>query len=183
MTKRTVEVTILCEDLQQQVFARRFLLNRGFHDRKIRVLALPEGKGSGEQYVRKNYSVQVKAYRSLSTYRRSVCLVVLIDADTKTVDERLRQLDEALEEDSQSRRQKDEKIAVFVPKRNIDTWIYYLQGETVDEETAYPKLQKESDCEPCVKNLLNQCPSGLDQDAPPSLHIACGELQRILPIT
>jgi hypothetical protein len=182
MTKRKVEVTILCEDIQQQVFARRFLINRGFHARKIRLLALPEGKGSGEQYVRVNYPAQVKAYRSQSNYL-SICLVVLIDADTKMVDERLRQLDKALEEDSQSRRQPHEKIAVFVPKRNIDTWIHYLQGETVDEETVYPKLEKESDCESCVQNLLSQCPRGLDKDAPPSLHLACGELQRILSPT
>ncbi len=108
MTKRKVEVTILCEDIQQQVFARRFLINRGFHTRKIRLLALPEGKGSGEQYVRVNYPAQVKAYRSQSNYL-SICLVVLIDADTKMVDERLRQLDKALEEDSQSRRQPHDK--------------------------------------------------------------------------
>jgi hypothetical protein len=99
------------------------------------------------------------------------------------VDERLRQLDKALEEDSQSRCQPHEKIAVFVPKRNIDIWIHYLQGETVDEETVYPKLEKESDCESCVQYLLSQCPRGLDKDAPPSLHLACGELQRILSPT
>jgi len=122
MTKRKVRVTILCEDIQQQVFARYFLIGRGFHPRKIRLLPLPEGKGSGEKYVRENYPAQVKSYRSKPT-DESVCLVVLIDADRMTVTDRLHQLDTALEEDSQPRRQEDERIAIFVPKRNIETWI------------------------------------------------------------
>jgi len=39
---------------------------------------------------------------------------------------------------SLAKRQSDEKIAIFVPKRNIETWISYLQDQTqtVDEETA-----------------------------------------------
>lgn len=184
MTKRQVEVTILCEDIQQQVFARRFLINCGFHPRKIRLLPLPQGKKSGEQYVRQKYPAEVKAYRSKSSYR-SVCLVVLIDADTKTVDERLRQLDKALEEASQTKRLLTEKIAVLVPKRNIDTWIFYLKGEVVDEEKIYPKLIKESDCEPLIKILSDQYNNStlLNSNAPPSLILAYSELQKIMPPT
>ncbi|WP_013322337.1 hypothetical protein [Gloeothece verrucosa] len=44
MTKRKVDVTILCEDLQQQVFARYFLIKRGFDAKKIRLLSLPDGQ-------------------------------------------------------------------------------------------------------------------------------------------
>lgn len=179
MTQRRAIVVILCEDRQQEVFARHFLQKRGFSG-PFRVEVCPKGEQSGEQYVRERYPNEVKAYRSKRNHL-SIYLVVLIDADNKTVDERLQQLDSALEDDSQPRRQEDENIAVFVPKRNIETWIHYLKGETVDEETAYPKLPKESDCKPSVENLLTQCPHGLDEDAPPSLHTACGELQRILP--
>ncbi|MEQ8386222.1 MAG: hypothetical protein RH949_28070 [Coleofasciculus sp. A1-SPW-01] len=35
-------------------------------------------------------------------------------------------------------------------KRNIETWIHFLQGETVDEETEYSKYQKEAACKPSV---------------------------------
>ncbi|MDY7014884.1 MAG: hypothetical protein SVX43_15025 [Cyanobacteriota bacterium] len=177
MTKRKVEITILCEDIQQQVFARRFLLNRGFHPRKIRLLPLPVGEGSGEKYVRRQYPKEVRAYRGKFTYR-SVGLVVLIDADKCTVDYRMQQLDEVLTEDSQNKSQEDERIAIFVPKRNIETWICYLRGGSVDEETAYPKLDRESDCEPCIQTLLQQCSGGLNSDAPSSLQTACEEWQR-----
>ncbi|MFH7026414.1 MAG: hypothetical protein ACHBN1_13655 [Heteroscytonema crispum UTEX LB 1556] len=44
---------------------------------------------------------------------------MLIDADTKTLEKRLNQLDDALKADFQEIRQPDEAIAVFVPKRNI----------------------------------------------------------------
>ena len=185
MGKRKIQVTILCEDKQQQVFAKHFLIKSGFEPRKIRVLPLPDGGQSGEQYVRESYPKQVKIYRGKSTYL-SRCLIVLIDADPEySVKQRLDSLDSALEENeeySQPKRQPQEKIAIFVPKRNIETWIYYLGGETVDEETEYPKLAKAGDCKNDVDKLLDWCNSngGLPEDAPPSLQAACAELPRIL---
>lgn len=159
--------------------ARYFLQKRGFK-KPFRVNICPKGTQSGEQYVRQNYPIEVKAYRSQSSYR-SVCLVVIIDADTHQVVDRLNQLNEALEDDSQERRQDSEKIALFVPKRNIETWLHYIQGEEVDEENNYPKLPRESDCKPFVEKFADRCSRGLDEDAPPSLQTACGEWQRIFP--
>ncbi len=183
MSKRKIQVIILCEDRQQEVFARHFLIKSGFEPRQIRVLPLPDGGQSGEQYVRESYPEQVKIYRGKSTYL-SRCMIVVIDADRYSVKQRLDSLDSGLEEDeeySQLKRQPQEKIAIFVPKRNIETWIYYLRGETVDEETKYPKLAKPGDCKKDVDKLLDWCNSnaGLPEDAPPSLQAACGEWQRI----
>lgn len=108
----------------------------------------------------------------------------MIDADTDTLQERLNQLAQALSEDSQQNRQPDEAIAIFIPKRNIETWIHYLRGETVDEETRYSKFeQNEAACKPYVENLAEQCRSqNLPENAPESLQAACGELQRLLPL-
>ncbi|MFN6567390.1 hypothetical protein [Dendronalium sp. ChiSLP03b] len=181
MSQRRVQIVILCEDRQKEVFARYFLKKRGFNG-TIRPLPCPDGSQSAEQYVRLHYPKEVKAYRSKAMYL-SIGLVVVIDANKKTVQERLKQLDDALIEDSQQVRQPDEAIAIFVPKRNIETWIHYLQGETVDEETEYAKFSKnEAACKPYVENLVNQCYQGLDNNAPPSLQVACGELERILPL-
>jgi hypothetical protein len=181
MSQRRIQILVLCEDRQQEVFARHFLKIRGFNG-TIRFLPCPDGSQSAEQYVRLCYPKEVKAYRSKASYL-SIGLVVVIDADKKTVDERLKQLDDALIEDSQQIRQPDEAIAIFVPKRNIETWIHYLRGQAVDEETEYPKFPKnESACKPSVENLVNQCYQSLDKNAPPSLQTACGELQRILPL-
>lgn len=179
MTQRRLQITILCEDRQQEVFARYFLKKRGFTGNVKPKICL---KGAGEQFVRENYPKEVKAYRSKNYL--SGMLVVLIDADKKTVEERLKQLDAALTADSQELRKPDEKIAIFVPKRNIETWIHHLQGENVDEETEYAKFtNNESICKLGVEQLATQCSQGnLDENAPPSLQAACSELQRLLPL-
>ncbi|AFY48125.1 hypothetical protein Nos7524_2282 [Nostoc sp. PCC 7524] len=177
MSQRRIQIVILCEDRQQEVFARYFLKQRGFTG-NIRTRFCP--KGAGEQFVRESYAAEVKAFRSKNYI--SGMLVVLIDADTKNVEDRLKQLNDALIKDLQKSRETDEAIAIFVPKRNIETWIHYLQGETVNEETVYAKFpHNESACKPDVENLADKCRQGsLDANAPPSLQAACGELQRIL---
>lgn len=184
MTQNRVQIVILCEDLQQQVFAYHFLKKRGFNldPKNVTIRTSPKGKGSGEQLVIKRYAAEVKAYRSKNY--RSGMLVVLIDADNGTVENRLQQLNNALIEDSQEPRQPNERIAIFVPKRNIETWVHYLQGETVNETDAYTKFREnEAICKPGVEQLAAQCSQGnLDENAPPSLQAACGELQRLLPL-
>ena len=181
MSQRRVQIVILCEDKQQEVFAIHFLQKRGFTlDRNFRTEICP--KGAGEQFVREKYAQEVVEYRRQRN-KRSGMLIVLIDADKKTVEERLKQLDDALIENSQQLRQPSEAIAIFVPKRNIETWIHYLQGTNVDEETEYRKFKKQSDCKQYLDQLVNQCYQGnLEENAPPSLKAACGELQRILPL-
>ncbi|MEQ8995337.1 MAG: hypothetical protein RID53_02395 [Coleofasciculus sp. B1-GNL1-01] len=181
MSQRRVQIVILCEDRQQEVFARHFLKKRGLTG-IFRSKICPPGSQSGEQYVRSQYPVEVKAYRQ-NRNRVSIGLVVLIDADTGGLQERLNQLDLALSENSQQNRQPDDAIAIFIPKRNIETWIHFLQGETVDEETEYSKYQKEAACKPSVENLAEQCRSqNLPDNAPASLQVACGELQRLLQL-
>ena len=181
-SKRTARLVILCEDSQQAVFAKNFFRHHRFDSKKMRFEIGSKGKGSGEQHVRTQYVEEVKHYRRTSSYSPvGTNLIVIIDADKHTVNSRLNQLDSALEEDGQPKRQPDEKIAIFVPKRNIETWIHYLMGESVDEAKAYPKLSRERECKPVVKKLVKTiCPVGLPEDAPPSLHAACEELQRIL---
>jgi hypothetical protein len=185
MSQRRVQILVLCEDLQQFVFARLFLKKRGFKG-EIRPNICPPGRQSGEQYVRTEYPKEVKAYRA-NKDRVSIGLVVLIDADTGTLAARLNQLASALEEDEQKKpknRKPNEAIAIFVPKRNIETWIHYLQGETVNEEDAYARFEKnEAACKTAVEDLADRCYSqSLPEDAPRSLQAACGELQRLLPL-
>jgi hypothetical protein len=105
----------------------------------------------------------------------------MIDADTMPVEKRFTQLENELENDEQHKRQAGERIAIFVPKRNIDTWIHYLQGETVNETDVYSKLDKESGCKPFVRELASKPVYRLTDSVPLSLHTACYELRRIFP--
>ena len=182
MSQRRVQIVILCEDRQQEVFARYFLEKRGFRG-PFRTQICPPGSQSGEQYVRTEYPKEVKAYRQ-NRNRVAIGLVVLIDADTGTLQDRLNQLASILDEDAQEKRRSQEAIAIFVPKRNIETWIHYLQGKTVNEEDAYSHFDKnEAACKTSVENLADRCYSqNLPEDAPQSLQAACGELQPLLSL-
>ena len=182
MSQRRVQIVILCEDRQQEVFARYFLKKRGFRG-LFRANICPPGSQAGEQYVRTHYPEEVKAYRQKRN-QVSIGLVVLIDADTGTLEARLNWLASALDKDKQKNREPNEAIAIFVPKRNIETWIHYLQGETVNEEAAYARFKNnEAVCKTAVEDLADRCYSqSLPEDAPRSLQAACGELQRLLPL-
>ena len=182
MSQRRVQIVILCEDRQQEVFARYFLKKRGFTG-LFRANICPKGSECGSDYVCTHYPVEVKAYRQ-NRNRVSIGLVVLIDADTGTQEARLNELASVLDEDEQKNREPNEAIAIFVPKRNIETWIRYLQGETVNEEAVYAKFKNnEAVCKTAVEDLADRCYSqSLPENAPPSLQAACGELQRLLPL-
>jgi hypothetical protein len=180
MTEYT-SIVVLCEDRQQEVFARHFLKACGLvkNRRKIYYNPCPKGKQAGEQYVRQEYPKEVKTYRNISQ-RLSASLIILIDADTQEVAERLRQLESALVEAGIPPREPGEHIGIFIPKRNIETWIYYLEGDTVTEEKIYDHLARESDCSSSVEALARKRREPLPENAPLSMQIACSELERIL---
>lgn len=178
--RKYTQVVILCEDRQQEVFARYFLIKCGIDRKRIRVNIAPRGTGSGEQFVRENYPAEVKSLRSRSYL--NISLLIMIDADPEnSVGNRLAQLDDALARASLDRRHAGEKIALIVPKRNIETWIHYFNGTDINETDDYPKLAKASDCKPAVEKAAD-CRNGtLPDNAPDSLKRACMELHRILP--
>ena len=60
----------------------------------------------------------------------------MIDADTRTVQDRLNQLDQALTDSGKQTVVETEQIARLVPKRNVETWILCLNEQAVDEETT-----------------------------------------------
>ena len=148
---------------------------------RLRIVPRSAGAGSGEQFVRSEYARQVWAFRSRK-YLKNICLVVVIDADTLEAQERFKQLDSELASISQPVRQSDERIAIFIPKRNIETWIHYLQGTAVNEDDRYRHLERESDCKEQVEALASKCRNRvlLPDKAPSSLKAACDELRRIL---
>jgi hypothetical protein len=184
MAERYTHVVVLCEDRQQEVFARHFLMGMGIERNRIRYRIAPSGKGAGEQYVRKAFTEEVRVYREKSNHL-NIALAVMVDADILGVEERLQQLENILmdQEKPMEKRGARERIGIFIPKRNIETWIHYLLGESVNEEESYPKFTKnEGNCIPAVKTLANACKKGISlrDEAPHSLKIACNELARIL---
>ncbi|RLC29679.1 MAG: hypothetical protein DRH37_07030 [Deltaproteobacteria bacterium] len=182
MSRRKINLLIVCEDLQQSTFARRYLIKRGFNQRKIRVKHNPSGRGAGEQFVRQQLIQEIKLHRRQRSYGKGGnTLIAMIDADKMSVQERLNQIDKELTSAGLESIKLDEKIGIFVPKRNIETWIEYADTLNIDETVAYPKSKKPSSCKHEIDSYINTiCKTGLPPNAPSSLVHACDELDKIL---
>lgn len=172
-----VSITLLCEDSQTDAFVRRFLRRRNFGSRDIYTRPLPAGRQSGEQWVREEYPDELRAIRG----RQNAYLIVVTDADTNTTAARRAQLDAACRREGVRQRDDRDPVLVIVPRRNIETWLTYLGGATVDEDTPYRKLKRESECAIHANNLYRMCHEvqRLDEGAPPSLREACEEYPKL----
>jgi hypothetical protein len=176
MSHRSVQLVILCEDTQQEAFIRRFLRKAGWNKRRFRVEKAPSGRGSGEQFVKERFPLELEAYRKKSAHVGSA-VVVMIDGDNRGVATRQNELNDACSKKNVQQRQPNDRVAVFVPTWNIETWFAYLDGQTVDETRSnYPRLERERLCQKHVNTLFDMCNSGsLREPAPASLRKACSE--------
>ena len=183
MSIRRVKIVLLCEDCQQEAFTRRFLKGMGWNTRESRVEKSPSAGGSAEQWVREKFPNELSIYRHRRQLAASA-LIAMIDADLKAVQDRINELKNECEFKKIPFRTGDEAVGIAVPKRNIETWIHYLNGGFVNEDDSYPKLVRERGCGPGVTNLVKLCAStGLAADAPSALLAACEEYgTRIKPI-
>jgi hypothetical protein len=136
VAKRNANVVLLVEDRRQGNLLRRYLERLDQNPRKIRVEMLLRGQGSGEQFVRERYASEVRAIRSQMA-RTKACLIAMIDADTRSTDDRRQQLERALRDADESPRDPSEPILNLIPGRNVETWILCLNSEQVDEVTDY----------------------------------------------
>ncbi|MEC4985411.1 MAG: hypothetical protein SAJ37_13135 [Oscillatoria sp. PMC 1068.18] len=187
------EVTILCEDIDHERFIREYLICRGWDDRKIRDFGNPKGKivKNNNALIVKYYPELIKSYRSHNY--RNIAVVVMIDADEDSLYDKMRSLHIALDETAgnlnQDTRFPNEKIAIFVPARNIETWFYYINSdrsnqecnETTDyKDKAMSLKQRIELAKKSARILANEiCPDGVDQIDLPSLRYACRELERL----
>ena len=83
--------------------------------------------------------------------------MAVIDADTFSVDDRLRQLEQSLTEDGQAKPGATSGSAL-APKRNVETWIFHLLGNAANEEDNYKNRVSTSDIKPSVAVFLKMCP-------------------------
>lgn len=149
----------------------------------MRLVPCPAGAGSGEQWVRERFALEVNAYRKRSVRAKTI-LVVLIDADTLSVQERLSQLDRNLHDAGADPIRPDtEQIGRLVPKRNIETWILRLNNVLVDEGTDYKKTRNDWQqlVRPGIETLYNwtRHKGQPPDDCVPSLRLGVTELKRL----
>ena len=172
-------MVLLCEDLQTDMFLRRFLrcrFGRGFR-RRIHSVPFAAGSGSGEQRVREQFPDQLQLVRD----RRGVVLIAVTDADTESAEARRTQLQQQCAGRGITAVRDSDPVLVVVPRRSIETWFHYLSGHEFDETTRYRHLRREADCEPLADRLYDMChkQQKLAEPAPASLVEACQEYPRL----
>jgi len=138
-------VIVIVEDDHHEMLVRRYLRKRGMELHQVRFERSPSGQGSAEGWVRTKYAKEVTAYRNRQA-RAATALIVMIDADTHTVQGRLAQLSQALAEHGIQpidNNENNEHVVQLVPKRNVETWILCLTQQVVDEEEDYKQRSHE----------------------------------------
>ena len=128
-------ITILAEDNRTYSFCLKIAMKLGIQKerKKFAPVTIPRSD-AGYTWLFREYPEFVRKHRARTT---SVAFVVAVDSDKMSHAERVRELDKKLEEAKLEKRKEDEAIVLVIPKRNIETWIMYFSGETVDEKKDY----------------------------------------------
>jgi len=135
MGRRKVSVAVVCEDDMHRAFVVGYLREKKIE--RFRLVVAPKGQGSGKQFVNQQYPPELKGIRRHPKERRA--LAVVTDADELTVQQRERQLAEALKNAGVSHPLAEERVCVVIPKWSIETWIACMYGV---EESENNKIAK-----------------------------------------
>lgn len=150
MSRRQAKIIILCEGVEDYDLARRALMRVGWNKRLFEPRICPPGKLAGEQFVRKNYPGELRAQRA----RQRRKLLVCTDADRHEVSERARQLEAALKAAGERPRRRGDPVAIWIPRRNLETWVYlYTRDGRVSETTDYKHKVQEEDFQAAAQRL------------------------------
>jgi hypothetical protein len=135
--RRPTSTIGLVEDGAQRDFLRAFLkLCWGAEYVPSKIRWLPLG---GEAHVRKNFASEVRVLRQ-ALHRMTCLLIVMLDADASSIEERRRQLEGTLKDEGLDTSKFLDKIVILIPRRHIETWICVLSGTSVDEEMDCKKV-------------------------------------------
>jgi hypothetical protein len=182
----------MAEDQRQQQLVYRFLVRVGVNPRQVEFEISPSGRGSAEQWVRNSFARQVKKCRSRHT-RAATALLVMIDADTHSLQERTATLEDALIAGNQ--RPIDaarDPVAILIPKRNVEAWVLclYLRGAStppIDEEQDYKRTRSPEEWSEMIHDSAEALVvwTGPEAAFPAnligSLRHGIGELRRVFP--
>ena len=153
--------TILSEDAQMETFITTFLKCNGVPSYKIYKVPIPVGKGCGEQHVRERFLQEVEVLERNNYNRRT--LVVCIDADKHPCDERRNELVNSVKTTKHLWTISKEMILLWIPKREMETWIAFFRGEPVDEQKEFRHDGNPVSCKKEAGKMADYC----QNDDPP----------------
>lgn len=180
MASRRTRVVVLCEGLADYRFAYRCLRLCGWREDQIIANISRSGRGSAFDHVLDSYPAEVHANRKGQGQRD---LLVLIDADTQPDGGRERQLAERLRSAGEPARRKGDRFALWVPRRQMETWVHFLKHGNADEQTDYKRAHavRDEDRQPAAQKFARMLArrQPLPTGAVRSMRKALDEFERI----
>lgn len=168
---------ILCEDAQMDSFINAFLKCNGIGPRKRYTIPIPAGRGCGEAFVRTQLPKEIKMLRAKKYLKLAV--IVCTDADKLPVSEREKMLVERVRTEIPQWDYKDEMLLIWIPKREIETWIEFFKGEEVDENMDFKHDGNPFSCKDEAEKMFLYCKGKEYSNVLLSLVKAKGEFERI----
>lgn len=136
MSDRVSQTVLLCEDEVHERLVKAYINRCGLRSRPPYVKSLVASqmqKGGNDVWVLNRFVEEVHACRQRHK-RAQTSLIVMIDADKFTVEERRSQLSNRLTQAGHQDVRNSEPVIIFIPKRNCETWICALLGRQVEED-------------------------------------------------
>ena len=183
-------VWILCEDRNHYHFTRGFLCQIGINERRIMLAAdLPEGKGSGEQFVREQLPIALQKY---ARHKEKKFLVIMLDVDKaeRTPEQILGVLQSVVEGSNLQGIKVTDKLLFVFPKRNIETWFKWLDSDSfiklsINEIDDYKQTQHNAKPTALGKKAGGLCLNYKPDDEStmlPSMQYTCSSLKKLVEL-
>jgi len=135
MSDRVSETILLCEDDEHERLTKAYLKKCGQRSQAPTVRSIVASEqGGNDAWVLNRFPKELHACRQRLKRTGKTRLIVLIDADKYSAEDRRRQLLERATAAGLAELAPNEPVALLIPKRNIETWIRALLGEKVNEE-------------------------------------------------
>lgn len=133
MSNRVSEVVLLCEDDTQAQLVRAFLKICGQQGGVRDKVASRLKHGGNVGWVLDHFPEELQACRQRHKRARTL-LIVMLDADDRTIEDRRRQLVARVVAADLERFGENEPAVLLIPKRHVETWIRVLLGYAVTED-------------------------------------------------
>lgn len=163
---------VLGEDSAHRSFIIAWLRANNVHTRKIHLIEPPANKTGGIGFVLTSCKKTVDDARHRDQTKGKTRVIVAIDADDGTVEERLSAINLAIGADDE-----EYLICALIPKRHIETWVHALGSpqSPVNESNNYKVKTTEEvrAAARCLARLQSAPPD------PPSLILGYEQLQRL----
>ena len=130
MSNRISQFVLLCEDDLQEQIVRQYLTRCGHRtlEPTLRVRNASRAVyGGNVGWVLREFPREMEAWRRRHGAHAATLLIVVVDADEKTVVDRRAQL----------QTNAGDPIVALIPKRHIETWIRSASGQAVNEIDSY----------------------------------------------